>query len=103
MVTCTKCGKEFDWRGPERVAGMAAEVMGDEYIETWFFCADCGVYTEEIYHDRFLGEDSAHVSGPIEKQRGDELVELIRQCATPMNKKCDCAAHKAYFRSPDAS
>lgn len=97
MVACAKCGREFSWQGPEREAGMAGEVMGDEYVETWFFCDRCGVYTQEIYHDRFCGEDDARTVGPIDKKRGDEQVALIRQCSDPMDKKCECPAHKAYF------
>ena len=99
MIKCAKCGREFDRRGGDHpAAAMAGEVMGDEYIESFFFCAACGVYTQEIYHDRFLGDDSVTVSGPIDKARGDELVELIRRCPDPMNKKCECDAHRQYFR-----
>ncbi|HOD80444.1 MAG: hypothetical protein BWX88_01071 [Planctomycetes bacterium ADurb.Bin126] len=97
-VTCSKCGREFDCQGADSpVAVIAQEVMGDEYIESFFFCQACGVYTQESYHDRFLGEDSVAIHGPIDKTRGDELVELIRQCPDPTNKKCKCPIHQKHF------
>lgn len=71
--------------------------MGDEYIETYFFCKNCSVYTVEIYHDRFLGEEEISIQGPIPQSEGDAKVELIKKCSQPWNKKCRCAAHKEYF------
>jgi len=71
--------------------------MGDEYIESFFFCAACGVYTQQSYHDRFLGEESVNVYGPISKSDGDALVELIRTCPDPMDKKCTCPAHRRFL------
>ena len=100
MIQCSKCGREFDRKGLDRPAAViCGEVMGDEYIESYFFCAACGVYTQEVYHDRFLGEDSVGVHGPLPKAKGDEMVELIRQCPDPMDKKCNCDAHRRYFRN----
>ncbi len=100
MINCSKCGRAFDRKGADQPAAtICGEVMGDEYIESWFFCAACGVYTQEVFHDRFLGEDSVGVHGPIAKDRGDALVALIAQCPDPMDKKCGCEAHKRYFNS----
>ena len=96
-VKCATCGREFDRLGRDRPAAViAVEVMGDEYIYSFFFCAACGVYTQELYHDRFCGEDSVGFSGPIPKARGDELVELILKCPDPTDKTCECPSHK-YF------
>ncbi|MDI6771974.1 MAG: hypothetical protein QME77_05230 [bacterium] len=79
------------------MASISGGIMGDEYIESYFLCSSCGVYTVEIYHDRFLGEDSVFVRGPVPKAEGDAKVELIRQCLRPWDKKCRCEAHQAYF------
>jgi hypothetical protein len=98
MVQCTKCGREFAWKGTDDfVVSMSGSIMGDEYIESYFFCKPCGVYTVEVYHDRFCDEGSASVQGPLSKEDGDAKVALIKQCAEPWDKKCRCPAHMAYF------
>jgi len=35
MIQCSKCNKEFDKK--ENVASISGGIMGDEYIETYFF------------------------------------------------------------------
>ncbi len=98
MVKCSQCGRELArTREGGLVAVISGAVMGDEYTDSYFFCPDCGVYTVEAYHDRFHGEDSVSVQGPIPKERGDERVELIRRCPDPVNKNCNCEAHREYF------
>ena len=98
MVKCATCGRELDRRGQDPPAAMiAVEVMGDEYVFSFFFCPTCEVYTQETYHDRFLGEESVRVSGPIPKARGDALVELIRKCPDPTDKHCTCPAHQHFL------
>ena len=79
------------------MACISGSIMGDEYIESYFLCAKCGVYTVEIYHDRFCGEEHVSVCGPVPKSEGDAKVELIRRCSEPWNKKCRCRAHRTYF------
>jgi hypothetical protein len=76
---------------------MSGGVMGDEYTESWCFCAACQVYTLEVWRERFCGEDSVNVHGPISKAVGDASVKLIQSCTKPLNKKCRCGAHLAYF------
>ena len=76
---------------------MSGSVMGDEYTESWCFCAACQVYTLEVWRERFCGEDSINVHGPISKAAGDARVKLIQSCTEPLNKKCRCKAHLAYF------
>ena len=98
MIQCSKCGKDLgegEERGP--LASISAEIMGDEDTESWYFCPDCQVYTVEKYHDRFVGEDSVSIQGPIEKARGDAQVAIIRRCPNPWNKRCTCPAHREYF------
>jgi hypothetical protein len=98
MVRCAQCRREFDELGAkDRVACISGSIMGDEYIESYFLCAECGVYAVEIYHDRFSGEEDVSVYGPVPKSAGDAKVELIRQCSEPWNKKCRCPAHQTYF------
>jgi hypothetical protein len=98
MVACIKCQKEFDPKGKEFKASISGSVMGDEYIETYYFCEKCNVYTREIYHDRFLGEEEIFLQGPISREQGDADVALIKKCKEPWNKKCRCDAHMEYFR-----
>jgi hypothetical protein len=98
MIRCSQCGREFNPQRKEGfVASISGSIMGDEYIETYFFCDPCGVYTVDIYHDRFSGEDETSVRGPLSKSEGDAKVELIKRCSEPWNKKCRCEAHRSYF------
>jgi hypothetical protein len=98
MVRCAQCGREFAGQGAEdRAASISGSIMGDEYIESYFLCKKCGVYTVEIYRDRFSGEEDVSVRGPVPKAEGDAKVELIRQCSEAWNKKCRCQAHQSYF------
>lgn len=98
MITCSKCGKEFEQKeNSGKVALIAGSLMGDECIETYYFCQTCGVYTVEVYWDMFSGEEKASVSGPISKEEGDAKVKLIKQCSRPWDKKCRCPAHLIYF------
>ena len=100
MINCSKCGKplgEGDQDG--RVAFICASIMGDEYIESWYFCTGCQVYTLEDYRDRFSGEDDVSVRDPIDKATGDAKVALIKQCPKPQSKRCRCPAHREYFGS----
>ncbi len=99
MVRCSQCGKEFDRKEDEgRIVSISGSIMGDETTDSYYFCNQCQVYTVEVYHDRFLGEDEVSVRGPLPKSEGDTIVELIRQCSEPWNKKCRCDAHRSYFK-----
>jgi hypothetical protein len=98
MVRCAQCQKEFDQPGTkDGVASISGCIRGDEYIESYFLCAECGVYTVEIYQDRFSGQEGVSVRGPAPKSEGDAKVELIMQCPEPWKKHCRCPAHQAYF------
>lgn len=100
MIKCSQCGRKLGREGEHTpVASISGGIMGDEYIESYFFCSHCEVYTIEVYHDRFSGEDEIGVRGPISKGDGDAKVELIRKCSQPWNKKCRCEAHRTYFGS----
>ena len=99
-MKCSSCGKEFG-KGNEdgHIASMSGSVMGDEYIDSYYFCTVCNVFTVEHYRDSFTGGDRATITGPIKKADGDERVALIKKCSDPMDKKCRCEAHKEYFGS----
>jgi len=98
MIRCSKCNRELGGQHKEeRVVSISGSIMGDEYTDTYYYCDACGVYTLEVYHDRFLGEEDSSVQGPISKAEGEAKVELIKQCAQPWDKKCRCTAHKSYF------
>ncbi|MCP4041369.1 MAG: hypothetical protein GY731_05335 [Gammaproteobacteria bacterium] len=98
MILCTKCEREIDLEKIEGFApSISGEIMGDEYIESYYLCTDCNVYTIEVIHDRFLGEESISLRGPESKSDAEEKIALIRQCSDPGNKKCRCAAHRSYF------
>ncbi len=98
MIRCAQCGRDLGEPGTgDRKASISGGIMGDEYIESYFLCPECGVYTVEVYHDRFLGEESASVHGPVGRAEGDAKVALIRQCSRPWDKKCRCKAHREYF------
>jgi len=97
-MNCVQCKKEFQKEGESKmVASIAGSILGDECIESYFFCKDCGVYTVEVYWDMFSGDESSSIQGPISKEEGDEKVGLIRKCSRPWDKKCRCKAHREYF------
>ena len=98
MISCSQCGKDLSEEGKNSsVASISGSIMGDEYTESFYFCEDCQVYTVEVSHDRFCGDEDVSYRGPLTKNEGDNDVKLIRQCSTPWNKKCRCAAHTSYF------
>jgi len=99
MMRCIRCGKEFSASAPDgRVASISGSILGDECTDTYYFCKDCGVYTVEVCYDNFTGTEEISVRGPLSKAEGDAQVAQIRQCSRPWDKKCRCAAHRAYFR-----
>jgi hypothetical protein len=100
VMQCSQCGRVLARKGAwTPAASISGSIMGDEHIESWFFCNRCGVYTVEVYHDRFMGEDEITRQGPVPKERGDAQVALIRRCSRPSDKKCRCDAHRKYFGS----
>jgi hypothetical protein len=97
-ILCAKCGRELSGPGSQEcLASISGSIMGDEYTYSYYFCEPCGVYTIEVDHARFCGEESVSVQGPVSKADGDAKVAIIRQCSRPWDKKCRCEAHMAYF------
>ena len=93
MAKCSQCGEEIE----KPVASISGSIMGDEYIDSYYFCGKCQFYTKEGVHDRFCGEESSNTGRPLTKAEGDAKVKLIKRCHTPWDKKCRCPAHKEYF------
>lgn len=93
MFSCLVCKQSLEMP----VASISGGVMGDEYTESWYYCPRCGVYTVEIYHDRFCGEPSVLTSGLVSKTDGDAQVGLIRHCPRTWDKDCRCPSHVTYF------
>jgi hypothetical protein len=93
VIPCALCNKALE----DPAASICGGIMGDEYIESWYFCASCGVYTKETYHDRFCGEPTVLTSRPLAKTHGDAQVALIRSCSRTWDKRCRCPSHMTYF------
>jgi hypothetical protein len=97
MIQCAKCSRELSGEEGGRVASISGGIMGDECVETYYFCKPCGVYTVEVYWDCFMGGEEVSLRGPLPKDKGDEKIRLIGECSEPWDKKCRCDAHRAYF------
>lgn len=95
-VACSQCGKALDMTA--RAAGISVFQQGDERIDSWFWCVDCGVWTLEEYLDVFIGESRITVRGPIRREAGEKRIGIIQRCPTPFDKWCECEAHREYER-----
>ena len=93
MANCSRCDGEID----TPVISISGSIMGDEYIDSYYYCTKCRVYTLEKLHDRFFGEQSIRTSGPLTKAEGEARVTLIKTCPSPWDKNCQCPAHREYF------
>jgi hypothetical protein len=71
--------------------------MGDEEIESWFYCPDCGVYTLRTSRDRFHGEEVVRPGAAIATEKAEQQLAIIRRCEQPWDKRCRCEAHREYF------
>ncbi len=90
---CQSCNADLG--GAEaRVGFICAEVMGDEYIESYWFCEGCGLYMTINLRDPFHGETSESGGGQLSGEKGDRLIDLIRNCPDPSDERCQCAAHQ---------
>lgn len=94
-MNCIKCNREFS--KDDNLAAISGSIMGDEYTDVYYLCPVCDVFTVANWRDNFTGVETMNVSGPLEEHKGKELLELIRQCSRPWDKKCRCPAHREYF------
>lgn len=95
-MKCANCHRDIG-ETLDRIASIAILAMGDEYVYSYFRCSACEMYTIEQYHDHFTGDDDVSVAGPISREAGEQIVELIRQCPDPQSKNCDCSSHRALY------
>ena len=92
-MECGNCN--HDLGGLEaRKAFLRIDVMGDEYIYSYWQCEACGFYTAETCRDRSPVPEIISRSGPIDREQGDEIVSLIGRCPDPGDKRCGCAVHR---------
>ena len=100
-MKCISCGDVIPDDEPMR-ASISQFVCGDEYIYSYWLCRPCNVYTVEVYHDRFFGDDDVFFLAPMDRKTGDHCLQLIGTCPRPYDKNCGCEAHKALYRGvPD--
>lgn len=94
-MDCMKCNRTFSKE--DNIAAISGSIMGDEYTDVYYLCPSCRAFTVAHWRDNFTGTESMYASGPLEEEQGMERVALIRRCSEPWDKKCRCAAHRAYF------
>lgn len=97
MTRCAGCRHRLD-DAASLVASMHGSLMGDEYVECYYCCPECGATTLSVVRDRFLGDEvvvteAAVLSGDEARRR----LALIARCPEPWNKRCRCDAHREYF------
>ncbi len=95
LYQCAQCQRPL--AKEDLVASMSGSILGDECSECYYLCPVCQVYTKVTWWETFCGPETGSRSDPIPKEEGDRRVGLIRQCSEPWDKKCRCAAHRAYF------
>ena len=78
-MKCANCRSDIP-DPPPRSAGIWVEVMGDEYGYGYVACPACGFYTESSSRDSITGGDTEYPPRPLPKEKGDEIVRLIRTC-----------------------
>lgn len=94
---CKSCNADLG--GAEARAGfICAEVMGDEYIDSYWYCEGCEMYMTGGLRDPFHGEIKESGGGQLSKEIGDGIIASIRQCPDPSDERCQCAAHQKMRR-----
>ncbi len=90
---CKSCNADLG-EAEGRVAFICAEVMGDEYIESYWYCDACEMYMKGNLRDPFHGEIKESGGGQLSKEKGDRLIDLISKCPDPSDERCRCPAHQ---------
>ena len=96
LMNCANCD-EYIGEIKDQIASIAMLVMGDEYIYSYFRCSACEMYTAERYYDRFMGGTDISLMLPFEKEQGEKIIALIRDCPEPNSKFCECDSHQALY------
>ena len=98
-MKCKKCGGDLGGLD-KKLAAIVLRVMGDEETRSYFLCKDCDVYTVWVWIEPFFtDDDKLFASGPIPREKGDEIVERIRKCPAPDNPSCKCPTHEGFERT----
>jgi hypothetical protein len=94
----TSCGAELgDLQ--DAVATICIDAMGDEEDRTWFLCETCDAYSVWVCNEAFFTDEvKMWAEGPITREKGDQIVGMIRQCPAPRLKSCRCPAHRKLSR-----
>ncbi len=92
-VLCAGCGAPL----ARPAATIALLVMGDEHIESYWFCAACDACTVRVACDHFHGEYEVWTRGPFERARGEDAVRRIAACPDPLEKYCKCPTHRDWL------
>lgn len=90
-AVCGGCGADL---GDAARTSIAFEVMGDVHTDIYLECGACGAFMRESWRDRFVGEESRTLHGPIDAAAGAVEVALIGTCPDPSSSRCRCAAHR---------
>jgi hypothetical protein len=93
-MNCEKCGGDLG--GFEnKAASITVRPHGVEEQRVYFLCEACDVYSVWIcIAPAWEGEDTVVTRGPIPRERGDRIVERIKQCPAPDIVSCQCPVHR---------
>ena len=93
-MKCIKCDADLGGLD-EMVASICLSFRGDEMDRTYFLCVECDVYTVWVcIEDFFTDKDTFFPEGPISREKGDVIVDKIRNCPAPNIKSCRCPVHE---------
>ena len=98
MTRCASCRHRLDDESSCLVVAMHGSLMGDEYVECYYRCPNCGACTMSVVRDRFAGEEVVVTEAAVlSEEEAQRRLALIARCPEPWNKRCRCEAHREYF------
>lgn len=93
-MKCKGCGANLGGLD-NQVASIRVRPLGDEEIRSYFLCEKCNMYSVWVcIEDFFTDKDTFFASGPIPREKGDQIIEKIRKCPDPDNLSCRCPIHQ---------
>ena len=96
-IQCSHCEVELKEQR-DRVATFCVEGQGDEYIDRYWVCGECGWFLRRSFRDAFMGEEEVEYNqSTLEPEAGQAILDLIKKCPNPVDKNCDCEVHE-HFR-----
>jgi hypothetical protein len=85
----------------ERAGTISRLALGNEEIYVLYRCLACKQYFLDCYEDHFMPvndePDQNWIKGPYDAAKGKRLEQIIMQCPDPLDKFCDCDAHRRFF------